>query len=388
MNKLFPSLRTRLTALASYSVMGLVPLVLLGCAAAPGMRYEEPVADAASGPQPRLQPITPNLIASLRQEDARELRQIEPLMGKPGAYAIGPGDVLALTLFDAPQASVNTVTIGQAAGAVGGFNNEIASVPSGFTVAKDGTVRLPYVGSVSLEGMTEAEATEVVSKRLSKYIRDPQITLRVSAYRSKKIFMDGEVRTPGQVVITDVPMTVAEALARAGGVSPNGDTSNVWLYREGKSYRINMPMMARNGLSPARIPLANGDMLRVAPREESRVSVMGEVSRPTTLNMRNGQLTLQDALSEAGGVNNTTSNPNQIYVVRNTGVDSVPEVYHISSRSPVMLAMAENFELRPKDVVFVDPAPLALWNRVISLILPSAGLTRQTIDLRTATGTR
>ena len=371
--------RARSTALVSSLAAA---LVLAGCAIAPGMRYEEQAADPAQpATQARLVPITPNLIASLKRQAEGDLKALEPIFGTPKPYTMGPGDVLSLTIWDSPQVQVSSSSVGPTV-TQGAMNNETAIVPAGLTIASDGVVRLPYIGNVKLAGMTETDANELVTRMLSKYIRDPQITLRVTAYRSKKIFMEGEVRVPGQVVITDVPMTVAEALARAGGATPNGDTSSVMLSRDGKNYRINLPLLARRGLSPSAIPLLNGDLLRVAPRDETRVSVMGEVSRPATLNMRNGQLSLQDALSEAGGVNNTSSNPNQIYVVRNTGAETAPEVYHISARSPVMLAMAENFELRPKDVVFVDPAPLALWNRVISLILPSAGLTRQTIDIR------
>jgi polysaccharide export outer membrane protein len=375
-------LRVRSTALLGSLAAA---LLLAGCAAAPGMRYEEQAADPNQpATQAKLVPITPNLIASLKRQAEGDLKAIEPILGNPRPYTIGPGDVLSLTIWDSPQVQVNSSAIGTTV-TQGAMNNETALVPAGLTIASDGVVRLPYIGNVKLAGMTETDANELVTRMLSKFIRDPQITLRVTAYRSKKIFMEGEVRQPGQVVITDVPMTVAEALARAGGSTPNGDTSNLMLSREGKTYRINLPLLARSGLSPSAIPLLNGDLLRVAPREEARVSVMGEVSRPATLNMRNGQLTLQDALSEAGGVNNVSSNPNQIYVVRNTGPESAPEVYHISARSPVMLAMAENFELRPKDVVFVDPAPLALWNRVVSLIVPSAALTRQTVDIRDLT---
>lgn len=362
----------------------LAALVLAGCAAAPGMRYEEQAADPA---QPstlaKLVPITPNVIASLKSQSDSDIRALQPIIGTVQPYVIGAGDVITMTIWDSPQVPVSSSSIG-ALISQGASTNDTVAVPPGMTIANDGSVRLPYIGSIKLAGMTETQATEEVTKRLSKFIRDPQITLRVGAYRSKKVFLEGEIRTPGQVIMTDVPMTVSEALARAGGVTSAGDTSNVSLFREGKRYRINLPFMAQRGLSASSIPLKNGDMLRVAPREEARVSVIGEVSRPTTLNMRNGQLTLQDALSEAGGLNNSSTN-NQIYVVRNTGPETAPEVYHISARSPVMLAMADNFDLRAKDVVFVDPSPLVLWNRVISLILPSAGITRQTVDLRDAT---
>lgn len=339
------------------------------------MRYETLALDAGQpATAARLVPITPNVIASLRGEGDSALNSLQPIMGSVKPYAMGPGDILSLTIWDSPQVPAGRTTLGPEL--TQAVTNETTTVPPGLSIAADGTVQIPYIGSVRVNGMTEAEATKLVTSQLAKFIRNPQITLRVSAYRSKKVFIEGEVRTPGQVVITDVPMTLAEAIARSGGVTGAADTSNLTLYRQGKSYRINQPLLAKRGIALSSIPLLSDDLLRVAPRDEGRVSVMGEVSRPTTLNMRNGNLTLQDALAEAGGVNTVSSDPRQIYVIRNTGAETVPQVYHLSARSPVMLALAENFELRPKDVVFVDPAPLALWNRVISLILPSVSITR------------
>ena len=58
-------------------------------------------------------------------------------------------------------------------------------------------------------------------------------------------------------------------------------------------------------------------------------------------------------------------------MIRNA-TSTQPVVYHLNARSPTALAVAEEFELNPKDVVYVDATPLATWNRVISLILPSA----------------
>lgn len=339
------------------------------------MRYEQQAQDASQpATAARLVPITPNVIASLRGEGDSALSSLQPIIGTAKPYAMGPGDILSLTIWESPQMPSSRTTLGPELTQV--VTNETTTVPPGLSIAADGTVQIPYIGSVRVSGMTEAEATQLVTRQLAKFIRNPQVTLRVSAYRSKKVFIEGEVRTPGQVVITDVPMTMAEAIARSGGVTGAADTSNLTLFRQGKSYRINQPLLTKRGIALSSIPLLSEDLLRVAPRDEGRVSVMGEVARPMTLNMRNGYLTLQDALAEAGGVNTVSSDPRQIYVIRNTGAETVPQVYHLSARSPVMLALAENFELRPKDVVFVDPAPLALWNRVISLILPSVSITR------------
>jgi hypothetical protein len=89
-----------------------------------------------------------------------------------------------------------------------------------------------------------------------------------------------------------------------------------------------------------------------------------------------------EALGDAGGINPTSGDPRQVYVIRN-GAAGNPQIFHLDARTAVAYALAEGFELKARDVVFVDPVPLVSWNRVISLILPSASaviLTRDTAD--------
>jgi polysaccharide export outer membrane protein len=132
-----------------------------------------------------------------------------------------------------------------------------------------------------------------------------------------------------------------------------------------------MPQLTAAGIDPTRIMLTNGDMLRISPSEESKVFVVGEVNTPKTLTLRNGRLSLNEALGEAGGINPLTATGHQVYVIRNAN-DAQPVVYHLDARSPVMFAMAENFELKAKDVIYVDAASIVRFNRIISLILPTA----------------
>ena len=128
--------------------------------------------------------------------------------------------------------------------------------------------------------------------------------------------------------------------------------------------------------------------LRVGSRDESKVYVMGEVTRPTALPLRNGRLTLNEALGESGGINATSGDPRQIYIVRSrdsakaalSPSGTTPEIYHLDAHSPVAYALSEGFELKAGDVVFVDPVPLVLWNRVISLVLPSAQAVKSSRD--------
>src|SRR5690606_41459730 len=60
----------------------------------------------------------------------------------------------------------------------------------------EGRVQFPYVGAIALGGLTEYEARDLLTQRLAKYIKDPQVTVRVQSYRSGRVYIDGEVRTP------------------------------------------------------------------------------------------------------------------------------------------------------------------------------------------------
>ena len=124
-------------------------------------------------------------------------------------------------------------------------------------------------------------------------------------------------------------------------------------------------------------------MVRVLGRDESKVFVLGEVLRPSTQTLRNGRLTLNEALSDSGGINPVSGNPRQIYVIR-AQQPTQPQIFHLDAQSPVAYALAEGFELQPRDVVYVDPVPLVRWNRVISLIVPSAQAVTTTRDATAA----
>ena len=75
--------------------------------------------------------------------------------------------------------------------------------------------------------------------------------------------LESLVRAPGVQPITDVPMTLAEALNRAGGATALGDTSRLQLSRGGQTTSLNLPGMVAAGIHPGQLLLRSGDLLRV-----------------------------------------------------------------------------------------------------------------------------
>ncbi len=375
-------------SLKRWSMTCLLPLFAAGCASvSPGLHFgsqgysnssgansaESSSAAGTDTANAMLKPITPQLVKAERDAREKQVSQdISKLLAKAGPYTIDTGDVLSVVVWDHPELSnAATVATGVQAGVGSDMSTAAATAPpAGFIVDHEGMIQFPYAGPLKVAGLTQDQARNLLSTKLARYIKQPKVTLRVQSYRSKRVYVDGEVKNPGLQAINDIPMTLVEALNRAGGVLPSGDQSQIVVNRGGTNYHINLPQLVQRGVNPASIMLASGDVVRVRSRDESKVFVSGEVIVPRALPMHNGRLTLNEALGESGGINPTSGDSSQIYVVRKSGGDQV--VYQLDGRAPGALAMAEGFELHPKDLVYVAATPLANWNRAISLIFPGA----------------
>lgn len=364
--------------------------LLQACAIVPGMGNVAPYTAPAElpaqfqyvpdeAPEGQITAISPALLRTLEQGASKGVSpEVQALFGKPERYTIGPGDVLGVIVYDHPELLPNAgAVISQSADPTG------VQVAPGFIVDADGEIAFPYVGRVRVAGLTQAGASDLLARLLAEQVREPQVTVRIQSFRSRRVYIEGEVRTPGSQIVTDLPMTLSEAINRAGGVTANANMAAVTLIRDGQSVPIDLIRLREAGLDAKGIPLRDGDTLRVASREDSKVFVMGETVRTEALPMRsNGRLNLSEALGEMGGPANGTSNPAQIYVIRE-GATGLPAIFHLDAKNPAALVLAKQFRLQPFDVVYVDPAPLVKWNRVVSLILPSAATVNNASEVST-----
>ena len=347
--------------------------LLSACALSPGMHMGTPQdvqKHMAEDPAPpgALIPITSELIQKQEAAQAQEVKgDVRRLFGKGSAYTVGPGDVLNVMVWGHPELALIPVASNHATG-----SPSQADVGNGYNVSSGGFIQFPFMGAVKVSGLTENQIRELLTRKLAKYVKDPELTVRVQNYRHRRVYIDGEVRNPGLQVMDDLPMTLPEAINRAGGFTEAADRSSILLTRHGHTIHIDLPELTRLGVNPNRLMLANGDLLRVVNQDESKIFVMGEVVSPHSQQLRDGQMTLTEAIGEAGGPNPTTSEPKQIYVIRK-GPHNKAEIFHLNAKSPTAFVLADSFAMKPHDVVFIDPAPVVRWNRVISMLLPSYG---------------
>jgi polysaccharide export outer membrane protein len=342
---------------------------------APGIQFAKaPTADtrAADHPRTEIRTITPDLVREERElRDQQVAEDIGALLQPAQVYRIEAGDVLHIVVWDHPEVSASMLPAPPlGAAAVAGVAVSPLQPQSGFEVDHQGMLDFPYAGKLKVAGLTPSDLHQQLTERLARYLRNPKLSVRVLAYRSKRVYVDGEVKQPGVQAINDLPMTLTEAINRAGGMNPTADQSRIIIHRDGKSYPINLPQLVQRGVNPASIMLTSGDVVRVLSRDESKIFISGEVTSPRALPMRNGRLTLNEALGEAGGINPVTGDARQVYVIRRSSAKSM--VYQLDANAPGALAMAEGFELNPKDVVYVAATPLTNWNRTISALIPGA----------------
>jgi polysaccharide biosynthesis/export protein len=367
---------------------------LCACSIAPGPYLDADRLDQTAQPtfaQPKYT-VTPIDINYFKEESAKIVPTTCPLTCLTRAtrshydYKVGVNDQLTIIVWDHPEltsggsGSAGTPPLpgasqgntGTAAGgatiAAGASSSEGGLV---VRVANDGTIFFPRVGRLKVQGKNAEQIQQELTKGLSKTIRDPQIDVRISGFNSQSVQATGNIRTPAAESITDVPLTILDAINRAGGALADADLQNVGVTRDGKRYTVDVAALLETGDQQQNVLLQDGDIIDVPDRSNSRVFVLGEVGKPTSLPMNRGRLTLADAITGAGGITVQSSDPRLIYVIRGTDKSMSPEIYKLDMTQVDAVLLSTQFELKPKDVVYVQVANMARFNRLIETIAPA-----------------
>ena len=337
-------------------------VVLSGCSMAPGIyvqegQFEKSDEPAAEAPAVTLIPITPEVV---RRERERELSAALPPLAPPETkdyrYLVGPQDVLSITVWEHPELTIP-------AGGQRPVEQE------GNKVRADGTIFYPYVGIIKVAGKDPEQIRAELTAKLSRYIKHPQLDVRVVGFNSQKVHVAGAVAKPGVVPVTDVPLTLGDAINLSGGVSETADIQEVILVREGVSRSLNLQDLYYRGDLTQNVLLRDRDIVYVPVNTTRKVYVMGEVKQPTALPMQEGRLNLAEVMSSAG-IDQNAADPGRIFVLRQG--EEQPRAYHLDASEPGALILATAFPLQPMDVVFVSTSNLTRWNRVLIQLLPTA----------------
>jgi polysaccharide export outer membrane protein len=298
----------------------------------------------------------------------------------PSAYRVRNGDSLRVIVWDRPElnnpglSSLNTsiASVGASAGTAPVAATTSGNLdPVGRVVQADGSIYFPYVGKLKVAGKTVDAIRRDLTARLNEFVSDPQLDVSVASYRSQKIYVSGAVKAPGTIVLTDTPETVADAISGAGGYDQDADLASATLNRDGELYPLDLYAFFYKGDIAQNVLLVDGDVIHVPERHLKKVFVLGEVAKPVSQIMPVGPFSLSEALADAGGLNQLSANASQVYVFRQGPGRSV-DVFQLDASSPGMLVLADQFQLRPRDLIFVDAAHVTRFYRVVAQIIPFA----------------
>jgi polysaccharide biosynthesis/export protein len=230
-------------------------------------------------------------------------------------YVVGAQDVLTITSYDQ------------------------ADLSGKFTVETDGTFTYPLIGRFKAGGLTLRAVEDGLKKRLTDegYFKHPQITVTIETYRSRKLFIIGEVRNPGTYPLSG-NMNLVEAIARAGSTLPSASGEAVIVHagenatgptmpqgenaKELDVIRINLRQL-ENGELSQNAALSDGDTIFV-PRAQS-IYVTGQVKNAAAYTLQQQNTTVLQALAMAGGVTDRGAT-NRITITRI--VDGVKKEIH------------------------------------------------------------
>lgn len=325
------------------------------------------VADGSEGElnrQTAVYPITFALLEQMREATVISTRnpRLENLK-RQYSYRIGNGDVLSVKVWNQPD--LNTFT-------ASGSNNK--QVSQGTWVDESGHIFYPLAGRLKVRGKSLPEVRQMLTQRLARYIKDPQVDVNIAEFRSQSISVNGAVKQSGNFQLTNVPLTLVDAVAQAGGFTEQADTDRIKWTHKGQDHTVSLnDIMAHGDLAKNRL-LADGDIIYVPNRDNVQVYVMGEIGKQNALTIGNNGLNLTEALAKSQGLNQNLADATGVFVIRNRPAaqdGKTVHVYQLNLKDATAYVMGTQFKLKPNDVVYVTAAPVVRWNRVLSQIMPS-----------------
>ncbi len=341
----------------------------------------------ANGPDQALQyaliPLNQTSVALLGTDETAPSFPTGPTELKSANGLIGVGDQVSITVFESGSGGLFLPREG------GTRAGNFVTIPTQ-QVDKNGTIEMPYAGTLRVVGSTPHAVSLLIQDRLANRALEPRVVVSVVERRAGPVSVLGEVSSATRFALDPGGARILEAIARAGGPRYPAYESMVTLQRDGAIYKALLSEIAQNGQQ--NVELRSNDVVYVShePRYFLAMGAVAQSLNPQSrrISFDDSHIMLADALAKAGGLADERANAAGVFLYRSEprttvvalGIDPranlptmVPTVYLLNLRDPAGYFYASRFAIRSEDVLYISNAPATDLAKFLDLVLPTAG---------------
>ncbi len=291
----------------------------------------------------------------------------------PADIRIGIGDTVRVTIFEAGSGGLFVPT------GVTLSSGNFVTVPDQ-QVDRRGRIKVPYAGQIRVVNRRPSEVQEVIEQKLKNRAIEPQVVVTLPERKSNLITVLGDVNESGRFNITLGGDRVLDAIGYAKGTKYQDYETLVTLQRGKRKATVRLSALTRNPSND--IYLSPRDVVYVK-RDQRFFKILGAAGQNGEVAFDRESLTLADALSKGGGLLDARADPHTVVLYRREPRDIlqkmgantpeqyenlVPTIYRVNLRNPGGFFLAQNFDIRGGDLIYISNAPIVEWLKVLSVI--------------------
>lgn len=321
--------------------------------------HQKPAVEAVSLPY-ALVKIEPQILGVLSKTTPR-LSTAFANRTPPRAFRFGIGDTVSVTIF---EAAAGGLFIPAEAGVRPG---NFVTIPNQ-AVDNNGNISVPFGGLITARGKTPTEVQQAIVAALKNRAIEPQAVVSLVDQRTSLISVLGDVKAAGRFPASPSGERVLDAITRAGGTSAQG--YDTWVTLERQGHRASVPFGALVYEPTNNIFVLPNDTIYLFSQPQTFVA-FGAAGTQGQYKFDAWRVSLAEAVGKHGGLSDSLADPANVFLYRGEtreiaerlGVDCskfqgpiIPIIYHVNFRDPSGYFLAQTFEMRNKDVVYISNA--------------------------------
>jgi polysaccharide biosynthesis/export protein len=355
----------------------LLPFLLAACSGLPRSGPSAEHIGKSAGQLPsgiQIVDISPEVIRKLSNE-----RQISSFAksystGSATTNAFGIGDIIEVTLWEAPPATLfSSEALSRTAQASG---SRSTSFPEQ-VIGVDGQINIPFAGSIMALGRTAAQIEQDIIQQLRGKANQPQALVRQIRNNASLVTVVGEVTTSTRLPLTPRGERLLDAIAAAGGSKQPTHKTTVQLTRG--TVTMAMPLDSIIREPQHNVQLRAADIVTLIYQPQS-FTALGATGKNDEVNFEAQGITLAQALARVGGLQDARADAQGVFIFRLTPASTqskhefttpdgkTPTIYRLDLKTPAGFFLAQSFPVENKDVLYVSNASAAELQKFANLI--------------------